>query len=49
MSRFPASHRSSRPGPRCCASRAETSAGMYWPTRRETSSARSPGDDGCQP
>jgi len=36
-------------GPGCCARRAAASAGTRWPARRETSSARSPGEDSRQP
>ena len=35
MSRFPPWRRSSRPGSRCCGSRAGRSAGTCWPTRRK--------------
>src|SRR5215467_8664081 len=45
MSPFPAWRRWSRRGPRCCASQTPTSAGTCWPTPRETSSARSPGNN----
>src|SRR5690348_11621296 len=46
MSPLPVWRRWSRRGPRCCASQTPTSAGTCWPTRRATSSARSPSSSG---